>query len=62
MSTYHGIAAAQCFDCGFHSTDDVTVELWNDYGGDCPNCGGLRIEWTLADGTVSVTSGGEPAD
>jgi Zn ribbon nucleic-acid-binding protein len=57
MSTYHGIAAVQCFECGYATTDDTEMELWNDLaGGDCLKCGVHRAEWTLDDGTIRTST------
>jgi hypothetical protein len=55
MATYHGIVKATCLECDYTSSDDTTLELWNDYGGDCPRCNANHDMWELADGTVVVT-------
>jgi hypothetical protein len=55
MSTYHGIRTVQCLHCGYATDDDTTMEMWNDYGGDCPICGVNRAEWTLDDGAVRMS-------
>lgn len=54
--TYHGIAYAECFRCGYGTADQTTLEMWNDLTGECPDCGKPgRVLWVLKGGGVHVT-------
>lgn len=59
MATYHGITKAFCLTCGFATSDDTTLEMWNDYG-DC--VGPAHAEdhetalWVLEDGSITRVS------
>lgn len=57
MATYHGIQFAKCLTCGYCSTDDTTLEMWNDYGVVCIRCQVSmgRTLWVINDGRVSIT-------
>lgn len=59
MPTYHGITKAECLICGYSTTDDETLELWNDGSVPCPSCSpgwGERgaSRWEYVDGPPKV--------
>jgi hypothetical protein len=66
VTTYHGIKSAVRLCCleGGIITDTYTLEFMNDAPGgiDCPKCGGTKILWTQADGSMAITEDNEDGD
>ena len=56
MTTYHGIARAECLHCGRVTEDRFGLEILNDQDPTFPRCGLHFIRWLLSDGSWLTTT------
>lgn len=55
MATYHGLIKLDCLVCDWSTTEDRTIEIFNDLGGDCPDCNNQFFRWKNQDGSIVVS-------
>jgi NAD-dependent SIR2 family protein deacetylase len=58
MATYHGLIKLNCLVCNWQTTDDRTIEIFNDLGGGCPDCENEFYRWENEDGSIVVSLSG----
>ena len=55
MATYHGLIKLDCLVCNWSTNEDRTIEIFNDLGGDCPDCDNQFFRWENEDGSIVVS-------
>lgn len=55
MATYHGLIKLNCLVCDWQTTDDRTIETFNDLDGECPDCENRFFRWENQDGSIVVS-------
>lgn len=55
MATYHGLIRVSCIVCDWKTRNDLTIEILNDRGGGCPECGEEFFRWENQNGSIVVS-------